>query len=685
MKRYPLIFLFVLLLLSTSIFGQNELSKKEVKDLVEQYFIIKDVPIRYYSNILIRIDGAITPEDSLFVTQLINKLNTYIDKWEVSLISERTSNLILSVNKPQSENYPQERFGNRNQVEIIRKREPVNLSEGMTQAERNKIFYYKIMKNLVKLYKVKEVSTIIPKTVFVLDKPEEVVTNNPVDFQIIQEIYLKEYDNKLDARPVKPVRAPSRTRQILIIASMLSTTVSTLFLLWMFHLGVFKNHNYIFSEYFKQGMLVLFASTVGILISIFIPTFFMITYMSEDKIHTIVPLIASALAMIISGTIILLIIYFLEYLILKKNKTLFLQVIIPFLTTSFVPSSLFFFLITFVSSKTSATLPTIDKQNSMLTILGITMSIAIYRAFFIFLTKKSESIINQKDVELARMSELHRKAELQSLRAKINPHFLYNSLNSIASLASIDSKKTEQMALSLSDFFKYSINREQKQTNPLSEELKAVETYLEIEKVRFGDRLTYSIECPDSLKSVQIPQLLIQPLVENAVKHGISKLLKDGVIQIVVSALESEQISIRVYDNGPDFPSGPMSGFGIRNTHERLQLLYDDKASMNWKNQPEKYFELIFPQQPSPRSFKPMQHSIEIPNYTQPKQTGKSRMRKLMNTIWVIAAFLVMAGALFRIQHYPHGNLLLAIGLTSGLLMAILEGVRQMITTKDNE
>ena len=685
MKRYPLIFLFVLLLLSTSIFGQNELSKKEVKDLVEQYFIIKDVPIRYYSNILIRIDGAITPEDSLFVTQLINKLNTYIDKWEVSLISEGTSNLILSVNKPQSENYPQERFGNRNQVEIIRKREPVNLSEGMTQAERNKIFYYKIMKNLVKLYKVKEVSTIIPKTAFVLDKPEEVVTNNPVDFQIIQEIYLKEYDNKLDARPVKPVRAPSRTRQILIIASMLSTTVSTLFLLWMFHLGVFKNHNYIFSEYFKQGMLVLFASTVGILISIFIPTFFMITYMSEDKIHTIVPLIASALAMIISGTIILLIIYFLEYLILKKNKTLFLQVIIPFLTTSFVPSSLFFFLIAFVSSKTSATLPTIDKQNSMLTILGITMSIAIYRAFFIFLTKKSESIINQKDVELARMSELHRKAELQSLRAKINPHFLYNSLNSIASLASIDSKKTEQMALSLSDFFKYSINREQKQTNPLSEELKAVETYLEIEKVRFGDRLTYSIECPDSLKSVQIPQLLIQPLVENAVKHGISKLLKDGVIQIVVSALESEQISICVYDNGPDFPSGPMSGFGIRNTHERLQLLYDDKASMNWKNQPKKYFELIFPQQPSPRSFKPMQHSVEIPNYTQPKQTGKSRMRKLMNTIWVIAAFLVMAGALFRIQHYPHGNLLLAIGLTSGLLMAILEGVRQMITTKDNE
>nr|WP_282189243.1 histidine kinase [Maribellus sp. YY47] len=190
---------------------------------------------------------------------------------------------------------------------------------------------------------------------------------------------------------------------------------------------------------------------------------------------------------------------------------------------------------------------------------------------------------------------MHRKAELQSLRAKINPHFLYNSLNSIASLASIDPKKTEQMALSLSDFFKYSINREQKQTNPLSDELKAVETYLEIEKVRFGERLTYSLECPEELKSVQIPQLLIQPLVENAVKHGVSKLLEGGEVRIVVSELEFKKISIRVYDNGPGFPDGPMSGFGIRNTHERLQLIYENKASINWQNDPEKYIEIVLP------------------------------------------------------------------------------------------
>lgn len=685
MKRYSLILLSVFLILSTSISGQNELSKKEVKDLVEQYFIIKDIPTRYYSNILIRIDGAITREDSLFVNQIIIKLNTHIDKWEVSLIHERTSNLVLSVNMPQSESYPQERFGNRSQVEIIRKREPVTLPEGTSQPERNKILYLKLMKSLVKFDKAEEVRAIIPETVFVLDKPEEVTINNPVDFQIIDEIYSEEYENKLDGSPENRIKAPSRNRQIQLIASLLAYMVSTLFLLWMFLLGVFKNHNYIFSEYFKQGILILFASTIGILISIFIPVFFMISYMRKDVIQTIGPLIAFALAIIILGIIALLILYFLEKLILRKNETIFLQVIFPFLTTSFVPSTLFFFLMTLVSSIANTTLPTIDKQNSMLTIISFTMSIAIYRAFFIFLTKKSESIINQKDVELARMSELHRKAELQSLRAKINPHFLYNSLNSIASLASIDSKKSEQMALSLSDFFKYSINRGQKQTNPLSEELKAVETYLEIEKVRFGDRLTYTIECPDSLKRVQIPQLLIQPLVENAIKHGVSKLLENGVVRIVISKLEFEKVSIRVYDNGPDFPDGPMSGFGIRNTDERLQLIYDDKASLNWKNQPKKYFELIFPQQHSTRNIKSMQHSTEISNHIQLRNNGKSKVRKLMNIMWGIGAFLVIAGALFKLQHYPHGNLLTAIGLTAGLVMGILEGLRQIITTNNNE
>jgi two-component system, LytTR family, sensor kinase len=226
--------------------------------------------------------------------------------------------------------------------------------------------------------------------------------------------------------------------------------------------------------------------------------------------------------------------------------------------------------------------------------LQILLGLAFLRSLYIFLNDRYKSLINEKDVELARINELHKHAELQSLQAKINPHFLYNALNSIASLASTDSKKTEQMALSLSDFFKYAINREQKQFNSLSEELNAIRTYLEIEKVRFGERLNFEIDCPEELLDIQIPQLLIQPLVENAIKHGLSQITEKGMIRISISK-EEKQLKIRIYDNGPAFPDEPISGYGIQNTQERISLLYGEKASINWHNGDEKYIEISLP------------------------------------------------------------------------------------------
>ncbi|HET6557535.1 MAG TPA: histidine kinase, partial [Prolixibacteraceae bacterium] len=202
--------------------------------------------------------------------------------------------------------------------------------------------------------------------------------------------------------------------------------------------------------------------------------------------------------------------------------------------------------------------------------------------------------LKEKDLELTLLKEKNKQAELQSLRAKINPHFLYNALNSIASLATTDGRKTEQMALSLSDFFKYAINREQKQLNTLSEELNAIRTYLEIEKVRFGERLHFEIDCPAELQDIQIPQLLIQPLVENALKHGLSQITDKGFIKVSISN-EGNQLKIRVYDNGPAFPEGPLSGFGIQNTQERISLIYGAKAGIYWQNEPEKYIEISLP------------------------------------------------------------------------------------------
>ncbi len=601
--KYWIILFFAFLSTSTS--AQKDLTQKELKEIVEKYFITKDVPIRYYSNILIRMDGEVTQGDVAFMNQLTDNLKSHIDKWDVSLISEGTSNLILSINQPRSESYPQERFGNKNKVEIISKREPINIPAGTLQPERNKILYYKLMKSLIKYYKQKEVRGVIPKTVFVLNNPEDVSVNNPIDFQIIKEIYSAKYDEKLKTvssknivNNSKHILNPSKlkyARTLALLTNILSVLLTSLFFIFLLNRGVFKRHNYVFWEYFKQGCWVLFTAllylSLNLFLSYLIPNSSIITtlYAALSKVLIKVLLIFAAVSFAS-----IVIIYFAEKKILEDNKSLVVSILFPFVTTLLVPTTLILILfLLFVETDKSKN--PFDVVTILLSTKTVFILIAIFRVFFIFFNRKSESIINQKDVELARMSEMHRKAELQSLRAKINPHFLYNSLNSIASLASIDPKKTEQMALSLSDFFKYSINREQKQTNPLPDELKAVETYLDIEKVRFGERLTYSLECPEQLKSVQIPQLLIQPLVENAVKHGVSKLLENGEVRIVVSELEFKKISIRVYDNGPGFPDGPMSGFGIRNTHERMQLIYGSKASINWQNDPEKYIEIVLP------------------------------------------------------------------------------------------
>jgi len=227
-------------------------------------------------------------------------------------------------------------------------------------------------------------------------------------------------------------------------------------------------------------------------------------------------------------------------------------------------------------------------------IIPYTSLLGIVRAFTIFLSKKSESVIRQKDVELAKLNELQKQAELQSLRARVNPHFLYNALNSIASLAMTDPPKTEKMALALSDFFKYSINREEKQFNSIWEELNAVRTYFEIEKVRFGDRFSFEIECNPELFELQIPQLLIQPLAENAIKHGLSQITENGIIKVSIRK-EEQILNIKIYDNGPAFPEGPLSGYGIRNTQDRITLLYGSKAVINWENKPEKFIGLSLP------------------------------------------------------------------------------------------
>lgn len=218
---------------------------------------------------------------------------------------------------------------------------------------------------------------------------------------------------------------------------------------------------------------------------------------------------------------------------------------------------------------------------------NIGVIIAIIRGFYIYINHYSESLIKQKDVELSQLKELQAATELHSLHAQVNPHFLYNALNSIASLAHINADKTERMALSLSDLFRYSINRKGEKMSTIKEEVEMVENYLEIEKIRFEDRLEFTVDVEPTLLKINIPRFLLQPLIENAVKHGISNIEGKGNIHLMITK-NNNNLLISVSDNGPHFPDGLVSGHGLQSVYDLLRLSYGEQANMNWENSPKK-------------------------------------------------------------------------------------------------
>jgi sensor histidine kinase YesM len=203
--------------------------------------------------------------------------------------------------------------------------------------------------------------------------------------------------------------------------------------------------------------------------------------------------------------------------------------------------------------------------------------------------------ITEQEFQLLDLEKLKTKAELDALQAKINPHFLYNSLNSIAGLVHLDPDKAEQMTLLLSKLFRYVTNKTPDYFDSLANELDMVATYLEIEQVRFGDRLSFRIIVKDnSLKSVQIPRFLIQPVVENAIKHGISKIAERGIIEIRISK-EDNSLKIAVHDNGPLFPEPISGGYGLQSIQHKLRLLYGENANLALQNTPSKQVLLELP------------------------------------------------------------------------------------------
>ncbi len=221
----------------------------------------------------------------------------------------------------------------------------------------------------------------------------------------------------------------------------------------------------------------------------------------------------------------------------------------------------------------------------------IPLMVAIYSIYSLYNQRKIDQLLQEKELEISKQKELTTKAELLALQSRINPHFLYNALNSIASLTSIDAHKAEQMSVDLAKLFRYNLNKAEDLMTTIESELEMVKLYLDIEKQRFGDRLDYQVDVPNKLMSFQIPIFLLQPLVENAIKHGVSKITEQGVIKIKIEK-NDHQLFIRVFDNGPLFTDELIFGYGLQNIFDKLTLVYKDNYTIRFVYEIEKHIEI---------------------------------------------------------------------------------------------
>ncbi|WP_035348505.1 sensor histidine kinase [Edaphobacter aggregans] len=201
----------------------------------------------------------------------------------------------------------------------------------------------------------------------------------------------------------------------------------------------------------------------------------------------------------------------------------------------------------------------------------------------------SRERLARQQTETARLNEQLVKAQLSALRHQIEPHFLFNTLNSIAGL--VRERRNDDavsMIVELSDFMRRVLKDSSLHHVPLSEELDFARKYLDIQKVRFVDRLHCSIEVPDDLLLAQVPTLILQPMVENAIKHGIARRAHGGAIRILASR-GNDKLTLSVYNDGPSLPANGTNvstGIGISNIRTRLESLYGDNFEFTMQNQP---------------------------------------------------------------------------------------------------
>ncbi len=197
----------------------------------------------------------------------------------------------------------------------------------------------------------------------------------------------------------------------------------------------------------------------------------------------------------------------------------------------------------------------------------------------------------QRELQAAALATELVRARLETLRMQINPHFLFNTLNTISALVHENPEGAERMIARLSELLRRTLEHSDTQEVPLREEITFLQGYLEIEQMRFPDRLTVAFEIEPKTQDMLVPQLILQPLVENALRHGILPREEPGRIDVSARVTGGETLELRVRDNGNGLPAPYLApdreGIGLKNVRSRLAHLYGAAQSLSVRNLPE--------------------------------------------------------------------------------------------------
>jgi len=238
-----------------------------------------------------------------------------------------------------------------------------------------------------------------------------------------------------------------------------------------------------------------------------------------------------------------------------------------------------YFIVEMILGEDNEYIPFLDQSMPWRVVSGTLVYLVVLLIYYLILYY---SDLQEKIRLEANLKTLVKESELNMFKSQINPHFIFNSLNSINSLILTDHQRAQDMIIKLSEFLRYALKYNQKEKISLQEELHNTHLYLEIEKIRFGEKLRIENRIPEEYKACLIPNMILQPLIENAIKHGVYESTETVTISLDAHAPD-DFLNITITNNfDPEQPGRKGNGMGLKNVQNRLMLIYNRSDLFSW-------------------------------------------------------------------------------------------------------